>query len=267
MKASCLGNCSCGFLLIHLVHFSRKARSDRVALEFAVHSQQAVFDCEWLRHHVKASNLLVVGKINVHGFNRGLNARFLESICRTGGNKRGKKAALIAQQHNLLSFGQSGGEGLLERLRRDVMARIENDEVLDAAGDPPIAARVRLALIARMKPASFESFLGFGWPLPVARKHVRSAHEDFTIFRERHFHSGNRWTDAAGNYVIRVVHGANRGGFGKAVNLKNRNSDHHEKELGVEGKRSRSAEESLQVLAYTLANRGKHNPVRQRKRK
>src|SRR5580658_2213859 len=127
MKASYRENCSCGFLLIHLVHFSSKARSDRVALEFTVHGQQAIFDCEWLRHHVKASNLLVVGKIGIPRINGGLNARFLESVRRTGGNKRGEKATLIAYQHNLLSFGQSGGEAQLERLRRNVMARIEND--------------------------------------------------------------------------------------------------------------------------------------------
>src|ERR1700739_1680713 len=110
------------------------------------------------------------------------------------------------------------GAFFLGGLGRDFMAGIENDQVLDAAADAPVAAGIHFALIAGMEPAVFEDARGFFGAVPVAGKNIRPADNDLVVLAGFHFDAGNGLADAAGvGRDARVVHGADAAGFRKAV--------------------------------------------------
>ena len=84
---------------------------------------------------VKRANLLVMRQVGVHCVDSGLElARrsIRSSHSRRGGNERREKAALIADQHDLLRFGQVCARVFFERLGRNVVARIQDDQ--DSSG-------------------------------------------------------------------------------------------------------------------------------------
>src|SRR5271156_2816687 len=111
-----------------------------------------------------------------------------------------------------------------DRLGRDVVAGIEDNQVLNAAGDAPVAVFVGFALIAGVEPAVLQGFGGFGGALPVSGKDIRAADEDFAVVGAFHLDAGNRGADEAGFGVGGIVGGADGGGFGEAVHLQDRDA-------------------------------------------
>ena len=88
----------------------------------------------------------------------------IEAALAPGGDQSCEKAALIAEQNHLLGLRKARQERLLERFGRDVMSRVENDQIFQAAGNAPVAARVYFALIARVEPSAFERLCRFDHP-------------------------------------------------------------------------------------------------------
>src|SRR5271156_78582 len=99
------------------------------------------------------------------------------------------------------------------RLGRNVVAGIEDNQVLNAAGDAPVAVFVGFALIAGVEPAVSQGFGGFGGALPVSGENIGAADQDFTVVGAFHFYAGDCGADETGIDVGRVVGGADGGGF------------------------------------------------------
>src|SRR5277367_6384619 len=137
-------------------------------------------------------------------------------------------------------------------LGRDVVAGIENDQIFQPSADAPVAAGVGRALIAGMKPSVAQGARGFLRAIPVARENIRAAHHDFVVLRDFHFKAGDRWTDVAGfDGRARVVHGADAGGFGQAVDLQNWDLQHFKKFLRFLRKRRGAADQRAEMRAET----------------
>src|SRR5271156_3647861 len=110
------------------------------------------------------------------------------------------------------------------RLGRDVVAGIEDNQVLNTAGDAPVAVFVGSALIPGGEPAVFRAFAGSAGGRPVSGKDIRAADEDFAVVGAFHLDAGNRGADEAGFGVGGIVGGADGGGFGEAVHLQDRDA-------------------------------------------
>src|SRR5271156_1041036 len=109
-------------------------------------------------------------------------------------------------------------------LRRDVVAGVQDNQVLNAAGDAPVAVFVGFALIAGAEPAVLQGFGGFGGALPVSGENIWAADQDFAVVGAFHLDVGNRGADEAGFDVAGIVGGADGCGFGEAVHLKDRDA-------------------------------------------
>src|SRR5947199_8745482 len=115
----------------------------------------------------------------------------------------------------MLSRRQHLRETVLNRLRREFVAGIQNEETLDASDDAPVAAHIDLALIAGMKPAIAQDFRRFFWTLPVTGKNVWAPDNYFIVVRKLHFDAGNGGADVAGlHWNAGIIEGAERGRFG-----------------------------------------------------
>ena len=71
------------------------------------------------------------------------------------------------------------------------MSGIQDNQVLDAAGDAPITANVYFALISGVEPSLLQYAGSFFRAVPVARENVRPAHDDLFVFADLHLDSGN----------------------------------------------------------------------------
>src|SRR3984885_4900639 len=147
---------------------------------------------------------------------------------------------------------------LFDGFRRNLMAGAENNQILDAPYDPPISRTVHFALVAGAKPSIAKHFGCLLWPVPIAGKKIRPAHDNLIVVADPHFNAGNRRTDASGNDIVRIVHRTDSGRLRQSVNLQDGNAKHAEIVLGLGSERRRSADEGLQIFTYhLLADRGK----------
>jgi hypothetical protein len=110
---------------------------------------------------------------------------------------------------------------------RNVVAGVKDDQVFDAADNPPISARIHVPLVAGVKPAVAKDARGFFGAIPVAGENVRPADDDFFVLGDFHLDAANRLA-----YITRfngkagVVQRADRSRFREAVGLQNRDAEH-----------------------------------------
>ena len=221
-------------------------------------------DAERLADNVKRANLFVVRQARVHASSaactRPSSRPFAEPLLPPWSrappeNSAGSPAApLAAPRASCAASSCSSGSGAT------LCPEFKMSRFLMPPGDPPIALRVDFSLIARMKPSALERLRRFRRPLPVSRKHIRPAHENFAILRDRHFDSRHRRPHAPRLDVRWIIHRANRRRLRQPVNLQHRNPEHHEEKLRLDGQRRRSANQRLQVRPDVLPDRGKHEP-------
>src|SRR6266481_8527545 len=140
------------------------------------------------------------------------------------------------------------GDFFFDGFGGDVVAGVENDEVLDAAADAPVAAAVHFALIAGVEPAVFEDAGGFLGTIPVARKNIGAGDKDFFILAGFHFDARNGLADAARfGGDARVVHGADSAGFRQAIDLPDGDTEHREEILCFGSERRGAADQAAQI--------------------
>jgi len=81
---------------------------------------------------------------------------------------------------------------VFDRLGRNIVARVEDNQIFNATNNAPIAARIYFALISSVKPAVAQHALGFLRAIPIAGKDMRSANDNLFAIRNFHFNAGNR---------------------------------------------------------------------------
>ena len=109
---------------------------------------------------------------------------------------------------------------VFDGLRRNIVAGVEDDQILNAANDPPVSASVDFALVAGVKPAVAEDTRGFFGAISVAGENMWTADNDFFVVCDFHFDATNglahvTWLDRN----ARVVERADRRGFGEPIGL------------------------------------------------
>src|ERR1700740_327001 len=97
-----------------------------------------------------------------------VESRLHLSGCHVASYKQGQKTAAITDHHRKLRGRQMRQNLVLNRLRRNVMAGVEDEKVLNSADNFPISRGVHLALIAGVKPAVAQNFRGFVRTVPVS---------------------------------------------------------------------------------------------------
>ena len=78
-------------------------------------------------------------------------------------SKRAEVAAAVADEDDVLRCGQKLGELVFDRLGRDFVAGIQDDEIFYTADDAPIAVLVFFALIAGVEPAVVQDGAVSSW--------------------------------------------------------------------------------------------------------
>ena len=129
---------------VHFFDFVLQAGCNQVPLELAVCRQQSVFDRERLGVDVESSYLFVVRQVRidcVHGCLRLFPGD-------APGHDQREISAAVAHQNCLLGAGQILQQLVFDGLGRDVVARTQDDQVLDAPDDTPVPCRVDFSLIA-----------------------------------------------------------------------------------------------------------------------
>ena len=200
---------------------------------------------------MESTDLLVVRQIAIHRIQSRAHRRLRD----IAGDERRDVAAAVADQNDVLCAGKQIQELLLDWFRGDIVAGIENNQVFDAPDDAPIPCGIYLALIAGVEPAVTKDTRGFFGAVPVARKKIWAADEDFLAFAENHFHPGDGRTDAAGlDMPARVVQRADACRFRQAVALQNADTQHIEKKLRVPGQRRGATDEGAEMCSEARAD-------------
>src|SRR5260370_4166995 len=193
-------------------------------------------------------------EIRIQGIERRLNSGGFDRA----GNERSETAAAITDDHTLLPCRKAPCDFLFDGFGRDVMAGIQDNQVLDAAADAPIAASVDLALVASVEPSILQHSGRLFRAVPVAQENVWAAHDDFFIFAELHLDSANRRADVTRlDGQARIIQRANAGGFREPVGLQHGNAEHQKKLLRLWSERRRTADQRAQVRAKSLVNLSK----------
>ena len=122
---------------------------NQVAFQLAIGSQQSILNRERLGADSKCPHLFVMRQPSVHRIQRGLHLLDYNA----SGNHSRKIAASVADHHCVLCIRQMSKYFVLDRFGGDVVAGVEDNQVLNSADDLPIPRLVRLALIPCMKPA------------------------------------------------------------------------------------------------------------------
>src|SRR5260370_2855695 len=135
--------------IVHRIDFGSIARIDGVAAKFAVGGEQPVLRGKNIADNREFSDLPIVWKLRIHGIKRGLNGCSFYGT----GNQGTQIAASISDDHDLQPRRQQPRDFVLDRLRRNVMSGIHDDQILDAAADAPIPTNVYFALIASVEPS------------------------------------------------------------------------------------------------------------------
>src|SRR5579864_1253272 len=118
---------------------------------------------------MESPHLLVMRKLRIDCIQR----RLRPLPAHVPRDNRRKISTAISDYHYLLCSGEMASDFLFDRFWRNLVARSENDQILDSAYDPPISGSVTLALIASVKPSIAQHFCGLLRPVPVARKNIR----------------------------------------------------------------------------------------------
>src|SRR3990172_11533169 len=118
---------------------------------------------------MKGSDALIVRQLLVHRLHR----RFHMVAADVPRDESGEIALPVSHHNDLLGAGEGPEQLVLDRFRRYVMAGTQDQQILDASGDPPVSGAVRLALIARMEPAVAQDAGGGLRPPPVTLEDVR----------------------------------------------------------------------------------------------
>src|SRR5262249_20118359 len=142
-----------------------------------------------------------------------------------------KVATAVAHEHDVLSRRNPMLNPILDGFRSDVMAGIQDDQVLDSANDAPVAAHADFSLIAGVEPTVANGLRGSFRTIPVARENIGAIDKDLVVLAQLHLDAGNAQADASGfDGQPRIVHRTDAGRFGKAVRLQHGNAE-HQKEL------------------------------------
>src|SRR6266700_2904718 len=168
--------------LVHILDLGLHARGNHVALQLSVGRQHAVFDREWLWSQTKRPHLFIVRKLEIDCIERRLHI----FAAYTSSHDRRKISAPISYDDYLLRAGQMARDFLFDSFRRDLVARTENDQILDASNDPPVPCSIHLALVASVKPSVAQYVRRLLRTVPVARKNVRPAHNDLVVVANPH---------------------------------------------------------------------------------
>src|SRR6266478_5889988 len=102
---------------------------DGVTTQLAVDPEETGFRSEGIVKDVEVSDAAIVRKTGIHRVQGGLHGSGLDVT----GDQCAKIATLIPDKNDLLSSGKKLGYFFFQGLGRDVVAGVENDEVLDAA--------------------------------------------------------------------------------------------------------------------------------------
>src|SRR5690242_10760188 len=92
--------------------------------------------------------------------------------CNLPGNDSGQISAPVPHQYYVLGPGQLLQDFIFNRLGSNVVARSEDNQILNPPNNPPIAAGIDLALISSVEPAIAQGLGGFIGTLPVPGKNV-----------------------------------------------------------------------------------------------
>src|SRR5712692_1095644 len=251
LPVDCLG---VALRIVHGIDFEGIARTDGVAADFAVDGEQPVFRGKNIADNREIPNLAVMRKFGIHIIERRQNGRRFNGPS----HEYAEIAAPIYDDHDLLRRRQKERDFFLNRLRRDVVSRIQDDQVLDAAADAPISANVDFALVASAKPSVLQHASSFFGAVPVARKNVRAAHDDLFVFGNLHLNSSNHCADIARlDGHARIIERADAGGFREPVSLQHGNAEHQEKLLRIRSERRRATNQRTEVRAEAFANLSK----------
>ena len=249
------------FPAVHRRNLRRKAPVDGVAPQLPVAGHQPVSGDKQVRQYREVSHLPVMRQIRVHRIDRFLRVRRRD----VAGDQRAEIPAPVAHHHYLLRSGQQLRDPFFNRLRRHVVARIQNNQVLDPSADPPISKLVHFTLIAGIKPAIFQYPFGLLGLVPILRKNMRPSHQNLFVFTKLHFNSGNRLAHVPRLHRHRgIVHRADRCRFRQPVDLQYRNPQHHKKLLCFHRQRRRTANQRAQVPSKLVFDLSENQPPPQR---
>src|SRR5712692_1494344 len=130
--------------VVHRLDFGSISRIDGVATNFAHGREQSALRGKVIGDDGEISNLPVMREFRIQSVERFLNGCSFDRAC----HEYAEIAAPISDDHNLLRRGKKPRDFFLDRLGRNIMSGIEDNQVLDAAADAPISANVDFALIA-----------------------------------------------------------------------------------------------------------------------
>src|SRR5262245_27885153 len=247
-------------ILIERADFTLEPGRDRVAPQFTVRGHQPALDGQLLLVDVESMDAFVMRQLGVDRFQGPLDLLAFD----IAGYERGQETPPVAHHHALLRADQIEQDLFFDRFWRDVVARIEDDQILDATDDGPIALLVNFALITRAKPTAVESLRRRIGLVPITYEDIRPMNQNFIAFAETHLDAGDRGAYAARREIARVVHSADRRRLGQSVNLQDADAEHREKQLGLFRQRRRAADQSLQVRPDFLFDRRENQRVSER---
>src|ERR1700730_1351307 len=159
---------------IHLFNLIFHPRRNHVALQLSVHRQHSAFNRERFLAHHEAAHLLIMRELRIHDIQRRLHF-FSRHASRHDGRQ---VSSAVPHNNNLLRLRQTLRNRTLDRLRRNLVPRSQNNQILDSPRNPPVARSVHFALIARVKPSLAQRVGSLLWTFPVAGKHIRPSHHD-----------------------------------------------------------------------------------------
>src|SRR5690349_4047244 len=112
-----------------------------------------------------------MGQLGIYRVEGGLHDRGLD----VASDQRTKITASIANDNHLLRPGQMLRDLLLDRFGSDIVAGIQDNQILDPADDAPVSPSVDFALIAGMEPAVTQDARGVIRAIPVTGENVWAA--------------------------------------------------------------------------------------------
>ena len=181
------------------------------------------------------------------------------------GEESAQISAAVADEDDVLGCGQELGEFVFDRFGRDFVAGVEDEQILDAADDAPVAVFVFLALIAGVEPSAAQDGGGFFFAIPVAGENIRAADDEFVFFADLHFDAVDCGADVAGvNGAVGIVHRADAGGFGESVDLQDADAEHAEEVLCVGSERGGAADKCAEIWAEAFFDLGENQRAAER---
>ena len=215
------------FPTVHRRNLRRKSPVDGIAPQFPIAGQQAVSRDKQFGQNREISR--PAG--NAASRHSQCRSHFARQRRHVAGDQRAKISAPISHHDHLLRSAQQLPRSFFNRLGRHIVARIQNDQVLDTSADAPVSQLVHFALIAGIEPTIFQYFArspracsnNFG-KICGPRTRISS------FSAQLHFDPGNRQaTHTRLHWQRGIVHGADGGGFRQSVDLQDRNAEHHRK--------------------------------------